>query len=63
MTVVAIEFRDHGAQGEYGFFGKTVAKLDTIGMTDDVIAMEVEAMKTILGEHVAVVEIEEVRFA
>jgi hypothetical protein len=62
-TVTAIEFVDHGVQGEYGMFGKRVAKLDTIGMTEEMIAMEIEAMKAILGDHVAVIEIEEINYA
>lgn len=58
MTVEVIEFVDYGAQGEYGFFGKVVAKLDVVGMSDDVREREVAEMRRVLGDHVVEVVIE-----
>lgn len=58
MTV--IEFVDHGAQGEFGFFGKVVARSDVRGMTAAERAVEVAEMRAIVGEHVVAVEVEEV---
>lgn len=52
MTVEVIEFVDYGVQGEYGFFGKIVAKLDVVGMPTDMQEREIEAMQEILGWHV-----------
>jgi hypothetical protein len=58
MTVVAVEFRDYGVYGEYGFLGKHVATLDATGLTADERATEVAAMTEVLGEHVVAVEVE-----
>ena len=58
--IVEIEYKDYGAQGEYGFFGKTIAKSFVAGWTDAMIAEEIEAMKAILGDHVIPVEVYQV---
>jgi hypothetical protein len=60
MTVVRIEYVDHGVAGEYGFFGKRVAASDVRGMTAAEREREVAEMKAIVGEHVHAVEVEEV---
>lgn len=60
MTITKIEFVDHGAQGEHGFFGKVVATSDVRGFTATERAVEIASMRKIVGEHVAAVEVEEV---
>jgi len=60
MTVVSIEFVDYGAQGEYGLFGKVVAKLDVTDMTVEESVRQVGIMQGILGGHVVTREVEEV---
>lgn len=59
MTVIEIEYIDHGTYiGEYGFFGKRVARSIVAGMSEAEIKDEVTEMKTILGDHVVAVEVE-----
>lgn len=60
MNIIEIEYVDHGAQGEYGFFGKIVARSNVRGLSMDEIAVEVEGMRDLLGHHVAVRPVEEV---
>jgi len=60
MTVIEIEYRDYGAQGEYGLWGKTVARSIVRGWTPEQIAVEVAEMLAELGSHIAPVVIEEV---
>lgn len=60
MSVVEIEYVDYGAQGEYGFFGKVIARSDVRGMSNAEIAAEIRAMREALGEHVGTREIIEV---
>lgn len=54
MTNTTIEFIDYGAQGEYGFFGKVVAKLDTSGLTQAEIDEEIAAMRREHGNYLGV---------
>lgn len=56
----SIEFVDYGAQGEYGFFGKVVARSDVRGFTAEQVAAEIAAVKEIVGEHVRAIEVEQV---
>lgn len=59
MTV-EIEYVDYGAQGEYGFFGKRVARSIVRGYSEAQIIVEIEAMKVILGNHVSAIRVEEI---
>lgn len=58
MTIVEIHYVDHGVQGEYGFFGKTVAKSEVAGMTATEIEAEKAEMIAELGDHISAVEVE-----
>jgi hypothetical protein len=61
MTVLYIEFVDHGTyDGEYGFFGKVVARSDVRGMIVAEIEAEIKAMRRIVGQHVIARAVEEV---
>lgn len=60
MKVITVEYVDYGVRGEYGMFGKIVARSDVRGKTADEIAREVRYMRGILGEHVSAVYVEEV---
>ena len=59
ITVTRIEFIDHGAQGEYDFFGKRVASSDVRGFTQAQIDAEIAAMRRLLGSHVSARYVEE----
>lgn len=63
MAVTAVEFIDYGVAGEYGFFGKVVAKTDVIGMTESEVEAEVAAMLVIVGDHCVAVKVETVGHA
>jgi hypothetical protein len=52
-NIIEIEYVDHGVNGEYGFFGKVVARSIVAGMTATEIANEIAEMKKIVGEHCA----------
>jgi hypothetical protein len=58
MTIVEIEYRDYGTCGEYGMFGKVVARSDVSGMTKAEVDAEKVEMRTILGSHVVAIEVE-----
>jgi hypothetical protein len=61
MTVVAIEYVDYGAQGEYGFFGKVVARSTEVReFTEEQIEKEIAEMKAMIGSHIQAVRVEEV---
>lgn len=60
MNVVAIEYVDYGAQGEYGFFGKVVARSIVESMSRAEIDKEKAEMVEILGATVQAVEIESI---
>lgn len=60
MNVTGIEFVDDGVQGEYGPFGKVVARLDVRGMTEAEIVVAKAEMVAHLGAHVRVREVETV---
>lgn len=51
---------DYGAQGEYGFFGKTVCRSDVRDMTSEQIEAERQELRSLFGDHVSVVESETV---
>ena len=59
-NVIYVEFVDPGAQGEYGFLGKVVARTNVRGMTTPEILDEVSSMRTVLGNHVTALFVEEV---
>jgi predicted phosphohydrolase len=60
MTVEVIEYVDYGVCGEYGWFGKVVAKSDVIGKDEKAIQHEIKAMLKILGGHVCPIRVERV---
>jgi hypothetical protein len=60
MKVVEIRYIDYGVAGEYGMFGKCVARSDVRGMTTEQIRAEKCEMKRELGQHIVPIEVEEV---
>jgi hypothetical protein len=58
--IVTVEFVDHGVHGEYGIFGKVVARTEVRGMTETERATEIAEMHAIVGTHTAIVEVEEI---
>ena len=62
MTTAIVEYVDYVC-GEYGLFGKVVARSDVRGFTEDEVAGEIVAMKAVLGEHVDDRVVEEVAAA
>jgi hypothetical protein len=58
--VIFIEYVDHGAQDEYGFFGKVIARSDVRGFSQAEIDAEIAAMRRIVGEHVSTRYVEEI---
>ncbi len=57
---VTVEFVDHGVAGEFGIFGKVVARTEVRGMTEAEIVAEVAEMHAIVGEHCTAVFVEEI---
>jgi len=56
---VEIDYVDYGVQGEYGFFGKVVAKSILAGpKTEAEIAKEIAEMKADLGDHCVAILVE-----
>jgi hypothetical protein len=60
MTIAAIEYVDYGVAGEYGIFGKVVARSDVRGMTEAQRVVEIREMRYELGSHIVARVIEEV---
>lgn len=60
MTVETIEYIDYGISGEYGWFGKVVAKSDVVGKDEEAIKQEIKGMLKILGGHVCPIRVERV---
>lgn len=58
--IVRLDYVDYGVNGEYGFFGKTVAHSDVRGMSAAEMLEEARDMRAMLGNHVVVVEVFEV---
>ena len=57
-NVIEIEYVDFGAQGEYGLWGKVVARSIVTGWTPEEIEIEKAQMREILGDHVLTREVE-----
>lgn len=55
MECIRIDYVDYGVNGEYGFFGKIVAKSDVSSLTEAEISKEISEMVEILGSHVVAV--------
>lgn len=51
MTI-DIEYVDYGVQGEYGFFGKVVARTTGVDCCEEEIAHEIDQMKAMMGDHI-----------
>ena len=60
MTIIEITVIDPGVGEEYGFFGKPVARVEVRGMTAEEIEAEKAEMIRLFGEHVRIIEVEEV---
>lgn len=58
--IVTVEFVDHGVHGEFGIFGKVIARTDVRGMTEAEREAEVAEMFEIVGAHCTAVFVEEV---
>ena len=58
--IVGIHYVDYGVAGEYGIFGKVVARSDVRGMTEEEIELEKREMIGILGGHICPLIVEEV---
>ena len=57
---IEIEFVDYGIAGEYGFFGKIVARSDIRGMSAEEIEAEIAEMTEMYGDHIAARMVERV---
>jgi len=57
-NVIEIEYVDFGAQGEYGLWGKVVARSIVTGWTPAEIEAEKAQMRAILGDHIHAREVE-----
>ena len=55
---IRIDYVDYGVQGEYGFFGKVVARSYVGDLTEAEISKEISEVMELMGRHVVPVRVE-----